>query len=177
MTTKNHKLISIVHYVCRKYATDPDKLGLTKLHKILYYADARNYKLRGASISEASYIKNQFGPFLPALNDALQELESQGKLRKSQREYHGTQKYDLIGIGQPDMSAFSEKEIRAIDNAAEEIAENHTAFSASEKSHQEIWKIAKDYEPLPLYAFLVERLLPLTPADVEWANSEIARLN
>lgn len=171
------KFKKLVHYVCRKTSADPDKLGLVKLHKILWYSEGRSYVARGESLTGETYIKKQRGPFSTHLPDIIKELEKEGELFTRKVDYHGYEKMELIGKGEPDLSLFTDSELRTIDSIIDQICDGQTAASISEKSHDEIWEMAADGEPLPIAAMLVARLAPITDEDIAWANEEIAKLH
>jgi hypothetical protein len=76
----------------------------------------------------------------------------------------------------PDMSHFKKEEMDALDFWIKEIAEEHTAESISEKSHDYAWEIAKMGEEIPLYALLTTRMRDPKDDELEWARKEAERL-
>jgi len=174
MEFNKEKFKNLVHYICRSKATEPEKLGKTKLHKILWYSEGRSFLLRGEILTGGSYIKKQYGPFSPNLDEILNELKTEGLLTIHPVDFYGKEQIQLIGKGAPDTSLFTDKQLRTIDNVVEQICEDHTAQSISDKSHGEIWRIAADGEPLPFEAVLVENLAPISDEDIEWAKAELA---
>lgn len=170
------KFKSLVHYVCRKTGSAPDQLGLTKLHKILWFAEGQNYVVRGEPIVGETYIKKEFGPFSIHLGDVLNELARENLLFRRTVDYHGLRKEELIGKGNPDLTLFHENEIRTIDLIIDQICKDHTASTISDKSHDDIWKMAINDEPLPISLRTVARMAPITEEDMDWAREEIKRI-
>lgn len=156
-------------------ASQPDKLGAVKLHKILWYADGEHYARTGVPITSEIYKKNQFGPFAVHLSAIVEELEAQGSLTTGEREFYGQNKKDFIGKGEPDTSVFTEKQLRILDDKIDSICFGHTANSISEKSHNEIWAMAEMGEVIP-YEALIAKFIPVNADDVAWARAEIERI-
>jgi hypothetical protein len=174
MSTHQDKLRAAVHFICRYYSTDKDKLGLTKLHKSLWYADTRSFRMTGETITGEKYFRYEHGPYMRALEGMLEKLESEGVLRIGTVEFHGLPKKEFVARGDPDMSVFSESEKRWIEESMKMACEGHTATSISEKSHDVIWKMALPFEEIPMYATLLTKLAPMTDDDVAWAQEQLA---
>jgi hypothetical protein len=56
------------------------------------------------------------------------------------------------------------------------IAEDHTAESISDESHDYAWEIAKMGEPLPYYSFLASRLRDPTEDELRKARGRTGSL-
>lgn len=173
MKFNREKFIALVHYICRK--CDPAKLGKTKLHKILWLSDVQNYLLRAEPLTGERYIKMQYGPCASHLDSAIDALKAANLLHVEtpEEEYQATLFY---GKGEPDMSLFTDKEMTLIDSQMLLVIGSHTANSISEKSHDEIWKMAIMREEIPYEAYLVKRFAPPSKEDLDWAKAEIAKL-
>ncbi|MBT3039121.1 MAG: SocA family protein [Candidatus Thiodiazotropha sp. (ex Codakia orbicularis)] len=170
------KFKAMVHYVCRKMATDSKSLGATKLHKVLWFSDGYNYTRRGVPMSGEKYIKHDYGPFSTHLAEVVHELEGEHKLRTGESQHYGKTKKDFIGVGVVDTSSLTERELRILDENIDSICYGHTANSISEKSHDEIWEMAYQFEQIP-YEALIAKFIKPTDEDIEWAKSEIARIS
>jgi hypothetical protein len=68
-----------VHYVIWKTANHKG-YGATKLNKVLWFADARVYVLKGHSITGAKYIRERFGPVPTPAMLARDELQKAGPI-------------------------------------------------------------------------------------------------
>jgi Protein of unknown function (DUF4065) len=165
----------LVHYICARCG-DPADLGVTKLNKILWYSDTGAYLAFGRSITDARYIKRQFGPVPEEIMAARQRLAASGAVIERQAPYFGLSQIQLIALTRPDLSLFTAEEISLVDQVIEEVCRNHTAKSISGLTHDQVWESAKIGEELPLYTIFAARSGELTESDVEWATKEMLRL-
>lgn len=173
MKFNREKFKALVHYICRE-CRDPDKLGMTKLHKILWYSDGQSYVRRGEPITGERYIKMEYGPYADHLSAVLTELQKENKVHTRKVEFQDKEKYEIIGKGQPDTSLFTEKELSLVDGFIKHVTEDHTAESISERTHNAIWKMAIMREEIP-YEALIAKFVSLNDEDMEWAKSIIPR--
>jgi len=173
MKFNREKLKALVHYICRE-CRDPSKLGMTKLHKILWYSDGQSYVRHGEPITGERYIKMPYGPFADHLSGVLDDLQKEGKVYMHKVDFHGKEKYELIGKGEPDKSLFTDKELTLINSMIKNITEDHTAASISDRTHNAIWEMAILKEEMP-YESLLARFVPLNDDDIAWAKSVIAQ--
>jgi hypothetical protein len=163
----NSKLKNIVHFICRDRAMEPDSLGLTKLHKIIYYSDLQRLKSKAQTISDAVFIKKPYGPCVANLDAILSELVSEGRLSviPQKEEFETTW---LIGKGHPDMSAFDEREVSILKSQIDNICGNPASY-ISEKSHGPIWKMTEMGERMSLLSEIAYQMIRVTEADIEYA--------
>lgn len=168
------KFKALVHYVCWK-CSDPSKLGAVKLNKALWFSDVVSYAERGVPITDARYVKQQFGPVPKAILPILRTLEQENALRIEEVEYYGRRKRQYVALAAPDLSAFDESEIKIIDKVIGAITEGHTAASISELTHDAIWKLAEMGEEIPFHAVLASRLGKVTEADIKRAQGRMER--
>ncbi|HUH84233.1 MAG TPA: Panacea domain-containing protein [Stellaceae bacterium] len=163
-----------MHYICWK-CQDPTKLGATKLNKVLWLSDAHAFMVVGQPITEAKYVKQQFGPVPGAILPTLRELQREAKIAVRDVEYFGRPKREFFALQRPDISMFTADDISLVDAAIDFVCENHTAASISEATHTEIWKLAEIGEEMPLRAVLAANLAEITDADVRWAEQQRGR--
>ena len=147
------KLKRLIHYVAWKAGTK-DWFGATKLYKVLWFADARQFVLTKKPITGAIYIREKHGPVPKHAMIARRELESEGAI-KITKEGQLTR---IVAKKMPDVSIFTPDELRVVDYWIAHIDKSHTATSISEESHDYAWDIAKMGEELPLYAVLANRI-------------------
>lgn len=153
MQFDREKFKLLVRYIAWK-AGRRDWFGATKLNKVLWFADARLFVLRGKPITGASYIREEHGPVPRQYMPIRRELESEGYIRVFKEG-------SLIRVTtdvRPDMSKFTKEEMQTIDYWIDYIDKEHTAKSISDKSHDYAWDIARENEELPLYAILANRI-------------------
>ena len=154
------KLREAVHFVARKYAVSPEKLGAVKLQKILWYFEIKSAIHTGEPAIGALFVKGNYGPYTRDIQYAVNELKAQDRLHTDVVEFFDNEKARLIGKGQTDISVFSEKEQRWLDQIAADICENHTGGSISERTHGSIWQMAEYGEEIPLLAAIVRLKTP-----------------
>ena len=166
------KLKNAVHYICRKMGAEPDRLGLTKLHKILWMTDVKAFQLSGQAFTGGKYIRMDHGPFLSNLTQVLVTLENEGRLHADTTDFHGFEKARLIGKGAPDTSLFSERELRWLDEHIDFICYTQTATTASDKTHGRMWRLLENGEPMPFEAEIIQFLRPSSET-IKWAKNEL----
>jgi len=169
------KFDALVHYVCAK-CEDPSMLGATKLNKILWYSDTGAYLYFGKSITDATYVKQQFGPVPKDVLAAIGRLKNLGLIIEREAPFFGYPQKQFIALTRPDLALFSADEISLVDTVIEAVCRNHTASSISALTHDHIWEAAQIGEEIPLFATFASRPGELTESDVAWAKAEMARL-
>ncbi|MCI0400054.1 MAG: SocA family protein [Gammaproteobacteria bacterium] len=175
MKFNREKFKTLVHYICRE-CREPSKLGKTKLHKILWLSDVQNYLLRAAPLTGERYIKLKFGPCADHLDSILDELRAEGLLHIERTEHEGYDQFEFYAKGEPNKGLFTEKELATINDQMRLVIEDHTAGSISDRSHDEIWRMAIMREEIPYQAYLVKRFAKPSKKDLDWANAEIRRI-
>jgi hypothetical protein len=153
MTIDLEKLKRLIHYVAWK-AGARDWFGATKLYKVLWFADARQFVLTKKPITGAVYIREKYGPVPKHAMIARAQLEKEGAI-KSAKEGKLTR---IVALVAPDVSMFSTDELKTVDYWIEYIDKEHTAKSISEATHDYAWDIAQMGEEIPLYAILANRI-------------------
>lgn len=147
------KLKRLIHYIAWK-AGKRDWFGATKLYKVLWFADARQFVLTKHPITGAVYIREKYGPVPKHAMIVRSQLENEGNIRVS-KEGSLTR---IVALTHPDTSMFSADELKTVDYWIDYIDKSHTAQSISDESHDYAWNIAAMGEELPLYAILANRI-------------------
>jgi Protein of unknown function (DUF4065) len=147
------RLKRLIHYVAWR-AGKRDWFGTTKLYKVLWFADAREFVLTKRSITDAVYIREKYGPVPKFGILAREQLEREGAIKTSKEG----PMMRIVALRAPDVSIFSKNELKTVDYWIEHIDKEHTAQSISEQSHDYAWDIAKMGEEIPLYAILANRI-------------------
>jgi Protein of unknown function (DUF4065) len=169
------KFKALVHYVIWKAGAKPG-FGATKLNKVLWFADAKSFVLTGKPITGAKYIRERWGPVPHQIVPVRIELESEGVIRVWTERYHDRSTTKFKALVPPSPGVFTSGELQTINYWISYVADEHTAASISEESHDYAWEIAKEGEEIPYYAFLVNRLRPSKGHELEWAREEARRL-
>lgn len=166
------KLREAVHFVCKKMALQPDKLGAVKLQKIIWYFDVKSYLFTGKTATGATFIKGKFGPYTKEIGDVVKELVKADRLFTDSEEFYDNEKTRFVGKGETDLSVFSDKEQRWLDEISTDVCEDHTAGSISERSHGAIWRMARYGELIPFAATAVQLRRPSAEA-IEKTKKEL----
>ena len=170
------KLKALVHYIvwC---AGDRPGFGATKLNKILWFSDARLYMLRGEPITGAVYIREKFGPIPHQMMNVRAALEQEGKIRISNGRFYNRSITHFHALDEPGPIPISQEELKTVDWWIEHIAEDHTANSISEKSHDYGWELYDLGQIIPYRAFLASRVREeMRPEDRTWAERRAKEL-
>ncbi len=170
MESHNEKFKALVHYICYK-AQNPSILGATKLNKVLWYSDSYSYLTQGRPITDEKYIKRQFGPVPKHILKTLGELSEEGSVKCRPVDFHGFRKDEYIAFTSPDLSFFSAEEISLIDEVFDVVCNKHTASSISQRTHNDIWKLAIIGEEIPLHTIFASILGEIDKSDIVWAES------
>lgn len=165
-------VVEYIIYYCNQKKLN---LGAIKLNKILWFYDTNNYKKTGESLTKEKYVKQKFGPVPQHILNCLKELENSHiiKIEKIKKQnnnnYQKTNYY--YNKGTFDKKIEQQQELDAL---IENICNNFSASQISEKTHDNIWRLAKISEEIPLYAILANDVLEIDDDDVEWmANNGI----
>ncbi len=161
----------IIHYIAYQTKDDPVKLDAAKLNKILWFIDIFNFLDTGKPLTDTRYVKRERGPVPEwnSLNAALSSLEKAGDIQVVENNFHGLDQTNYITTTEPTVE-LSKDETKLVDDIIKDITDNHTAGSISELSYDDIWKMAKDGEELPIYTCLVSRNGCVTDEMMEWAR-------
>ena len=149
MKVNLRKLMQLIMFFVHHEAVKP--LGKTKLFKLLYFTDVTHLRTAGQPITGAEYLKYPYGP-VPMQGDfALKELRKHRFISQKRVQSTNTQfMWGMTALQMPDMTIFTEHEIRTIDWVIQQYGED-TACVLSWKSHQEpAWLFAEDWMPLRL---------------------------
>ncbi len=168
------KFVDVVHYICEQFSDNPDALGQTKLHKILYFSDMVAFFERGEPLTGVEYQKQPRGPTARYLAKAIKDLEKAGKLTVSTKLVFGYKKAEFCVTKPLSSNQLSEDDKELID-AVCRWASGMTAVEISEFSHMQPWAGVKQGERIDYITagLLFPRSGP-TDSDRKWAE-EAAR--
>lgn len=165
------KFKALVHYICHRASDDPGRLGATKLHKVLWYSDARAFRQLGRQITETRYIREERGPVAKSLKVVLRKLDDERAVVSRKRMLaSGVYQHEFVSLSEPDISDFSGQEIAIVDLVMDWVCNTHTARSISELTHDAIWEMHKPGDEIPLYlAHMIGGPGEIKSDDVMWA--------
>ena len=164
------KFAALVHHIV--HSCDPKQLGAIRLNKALWFIDVLAYQMRGESVTGETYRRRQFGPVPGSIMPVLDNLESNGKIAIQQAGYaYETTKF--FSLEEPDANALTTGEKHLASVVLDGLLER-SANAISERTHDVIWRAARDGKEIPLYATLVAVPGEVTPEMFEWADEVIA---
>lgn len=139
------KFINSILFFAKK--TDPKKLGILKLNKLLFYADFKHYKKYGRPIIGDIYIRMEYGP-VPSFSYSLFNMAFRDKENdETSKELRGSLKlrqsrvlnFNLNSIHARkdfDKSLFSESELEVMESVASKYA-SVRGTAMSKETHKE----------------------------------------
>lgn len=175
------KFEAAVQYICSE-VDDIRQLSLTKLHKILYYADREAYLALGEALTGETYVKADYGPMSEHLRPTLTRLEEEDEIKHIEKRGHssklGTYTQNCyVATRPPELDIFKPEEVQLLSETAQLIQKNFTSEEVSDLSHDVVWRSVKMGEPLPYYTALLQATEPVTGSEVrEWGREKAEEL-
>jgi hypothetical protein len=169
------KFKALLHYVVWK-AGDKDGFGATKLYRVLWFSDARAYMLHGEPITGETYIRKEFGPLPTHALAAIRELSDDGSIRVWNDTYFNKPIRHFHSLRLPDKLSLTDDQRKIVEFWIVHIADEHTAASISEQSHDYAWEIAKLGEDLPYHAIFANRVRDPEGDEFAWASRRAKEL-
>jgi uncharacterized phage-associated protein len=127
---------------------DVRDLGLTKLYKLLYFADAAHLRDHGETITGSEYIKYEHGPVPSRGEKCIRQLRKDERLHTEKVPFVGFEMIAVSPHGAPSWSALSDDEVATLDAICEQLG-RESAATLSKKSHAEpAWIAAPMLEKL-----------------------------
>jgi hypothetical protein len=169
MMPANHaRLAEVAHYVIAH--CPPDKLGATKLNKVLWYADVLFYREHGRTITGAdTYEKRQFGPVPFGIYPTLRALEQAGAIKVRMTPTPAGARREFVWLTPPPVDKFTVEEIETLRDIMAAICDGHSAASISDLTHDALWDETEIGQPMSVKAgsiFPAE----ITPEAMNWAK-------
>jgi len=141
MALKSDKLKNLILYLC--VHPKVKSLGITKLYKLIYFADVAHLREFGESITGSDYIKYEHGPVPSRGEKLLKVLRREGALTTETVSEHNKNRTKFTVLSHPDLEVFAESELQIVDKVCSEFGAK-TAKFLSEISHEEpAWALAK----------------------------------
>jgi hypothetical protein len=162
------RLKKLVHHLVCTYA--PHELGVTKLAKILWFADVEHYRATGETLTDTDdYRKDERGPFTTKIYLALDALKKEEKIFERPAQTPVGPRREFVWRRPTELSEFRADEIALLDRIAVKIVPM-TAKQVSDATHDELWDAAKFGERIPVAAGAVTTL-EVPDEVVEWAEA------
>ena len=142
------KVVESAVYIINKSRADPN-FGMTKLVKLLFYADSAAYLANGKSITGTTYLHFPHGPYPEGWYRVRRRMESSGAVTILRYPEMGYQRYTFLSNRQADLEILSPDDLTFLDEQIERFS-GFNASAIEEYSHQEVgWRVTEDGEPIP----------------------------
>jgi hypothetical protein len=162
------KLKAAILYTCG--ASDPDKLGAVKLHKVLYFLDMIHFAQTGSPVTGATYRKRPFGPTCVPLLPILREMADAEQIEIRDVDFYGLRKKEYHALARPEGGLLNEPEVALLDEVIEFVCNQNSAKSISDYSHKLPWEMAEFGEEIPYHTSLLLFPVEVTPEAFEAAE-------
>ena len=160
------RLATLIHHVTT--LCEPERLGRTRLAKILWLSDVEYFRQTGQTISHSDdYRKDDYGPRHRRFYEAIESLERQGCVISRQSLTYVGPRQELVPLRRADVSMFTADEIAVIDRITAAVIKL-SAKEASDLTHDEVWEAARYNERIPV-ASAAPICGELTPEIAQWA--------
>jgi len=148
------KLREMILYIAEQSEGD-EKFGVTKLNKLLFFADFLAYQWYGSSISGANYEVMPEGPMLKDFYHIQDELILSKDLVIKRNEYIGYLQKKPLALRSANISIFKPEEIDVIVHIINDFRDMN-ASEISAKSHEFLgWQVVNMREEIPYSTALV----------------------
>ena len=143
------KLIEAAIYLCELSIDDPE-FGVSKLTKLLYYADFDSYLEYGEPITGTTYLHFPHGPHPDNWHRVRQQMEQCGDAEiLYEAAIAGYQEYRVLPQRPANLELLTPNDTRMLEAQVKRFSSFNTA-GIVQYSHQEIgWRSTEDGEPIP----------------------------
>lgn len=125
------KFFNVILFLCK------DGQYKTKLNKLVFYVDFKNFKEHKKSITGSHYIHRQYGPVPSGYDHYFAALNDGGALRIEEEKVGNYIAEKYISNQAPNLSIFSDSELKTL-NDIKVYFENFSASEIKDFSHEEV---------------------------------------
>ena len=172
---KKSKLSELVLFIAAKSKDDPN-FGMTKLNKILFFADFYYYGLTGKPISDSKYQHLNFGPAPIAMKPVLDYLQESGRAEIVLNDFHGHNQERLKPIDGHDLSLFTEEEIEYVSYWIDQLWHKNATDLTRETHELNPWLLSRNGEEIPFYTVFGMYDMPVEIEGHIWAREKLGEL-
>jgi len=130
------KFKQVLLYVLEK-CVGKANVGETVIYKLLYFIDFNFYEVYEEYLTGESYRRITHGPAPCHFNEIINEMISNGDVKKITAEYYGKYQKKYLPQIKSDLSKLNGQEIQIINNAIERLS-SLSAKAIEEYSHEDI---------------------------------------
>ena len=148
LTSSLAKMQELILYIASRYAGD-SRFGVTRLNKVLFWADFEHFRRTGRAITGGNYIKLDNGPVLEQFDGIVDGLRARGALRVDELSSGPFTLKQPVALRPPSPELFTPEELRLIDEIID-ANRGKTATDVSDLSHEFVgWQVARRGEAIP----------------------------
>ena len=164
------KLIEAVIYLSELSIDDPN-FGMTKLVKLLYYADCEAYLQYGMPLTGTTYLHFPHGPHPENWYQVREQMERNGDVEiVYETAVPGYREYRMFPLRAADLERLGPTDRAALEAQVKRFA-GFNAAGIEEYSHQEVgWLSTEDGQPMP-YALAGVVSPPMSERDIRTSRA------
>ncbi len=156
------KLAELLLYIAERLRGDQAG-GVTKLNKILFFADFAHVRRTGRPITGAEYQKLPQGPAPRRLKPVRDSLVDAGDASVAREELLGYELHRLLPLRRANTAVFTAAELETVEQVLADL-DGLNARQVSDLSHEEAgWRLVDEGEVIPYEAALVGARQVSTP--------------
>ena len=143
------KLIEAAIYLCELSADDPE-FGVSKLTKLLFYADFDSYLAYGEPITGTTYLHFPHGPHPENWHRVRQQMQHCGDAQVLyESAVAGYQEYRVLPQRSSNLELLTPNDRKTLEAQVKRFS-SFNAAGIVQYSHQELgWRSTEDGEPIP----------------------------
>jgi len=146
-TLQVSKFKNVLLYILERCAGKPN-VGETVLYKLLYFSDFNYYELYEEHLTGAKYRKLPYGPVPQKLDTIIDQMISEGMIKRVKTEYYGNRQTRYIPLTKADLTVLKASEKEVIDKVIDQMGD-WSASAISNYSHKDIpWLASKEGEEI-----------------------------
>ena len=149
----HERLRELILYIALRCTTDKG-FSLSKLAKLMYYADFLSFRSYETPITGYPYVHWDFGPVPEDYYAILDEMTSSGELVIQPRQYYDKEQKRPVALREADAFIFSGRDIKIVEDLIQEYWDK-SAKETGEKSHGIAWKMTEHNQRIPYQASFV----------------------
>lgn len=126
---KNDKFKEVLLYILERCAGKPN-IGLSELHKLLYFSDFNHFELYEEHLTGLIYKKLPNGPVSMSIDTTINQMIEEGYILRVKTKYSGTRQIRYLPLKKADLTCLMASEKEVIDIVINQLGDfSGTAMS------------------------------------------------
>lgn len=144
-----------------------EHLGLTKLHKLLYYVDFDHFERHLKPITGDTYIKQPYGPVPQNARAMLTDMQQRGQITVTNKQVINFTRQAFTAIGGLETAHLSAAEIATVDKVIQRWATQTTNQIVAATHGEAPWRSVEFWEVIPYETALDRQTDDLSDPDAD----------